>query len=87
MSAREMPARAAACCQLPSFSHYVSHDLRPAILRGDIPFGRLYNGSQARAIVRFVEIQNMLDLVEVGIEIERRRQTPPLRREEKSMVA
>jgi hypothetical protein len=32
------------------------------------------------AIVRFVEIQDLLGLVEVGIEIERRRQTPPLAR-------
>jgi hypothetical protein len=72
---------------IPGLSDHFGHDLRPTVLRGDIPLSRLDDGSQARAVVGLVEIQDMLGLVEVGIEVERGRQAPPRRGEEESVVA
>jgi len=64
-----------------SGAHHFRHDCRALVFRQLVPFCRIDDGGQARTVVRFVQIEDVVCLVDVGIEVECRRQTPPRRRQ------
>lgn len=67
-------------------SEHLLHNPCALIFREPVPFCRIDNALKARAIVGFIEVQDMIRLFDVRVQIKCRCQAPPSRRQEELVI-
>lgn len=71
---------------VPCLVQYFSDDRATPVLRSNIPLGRFDDGREARAVVRLIDVQNVIGSVRVRVQIEGRGEAPACGGKKKPVV-